>query len=88
MALLDELRNGKKKPGRPPLEYGNDIPPHPLKQFFDGLGITQAAISKELNINPSLLSRYLNGRLAVPVGDERKLQDLAHRLRAEMKKSG
>jgi len=83
MTLLNELRNGKKKPGRPPRKY-TDLTPHPLKAFFTELGITQVAVAARLGINPSIMSLYLSGRMAVPKDHEAALQGLADDLRTEM----
>ena len=84
MTLLNELKNGKKKTGRPTLKYANPLTPHPLKMFFADLGITQTVISNKLKIHKSLLSRYLNGSLAIPIEHENRLRELADKLKTEM----
>jgi predicted transcriptional regulator len=85
MTLLEELTTKKKvgRPARPSMKYSGIIP-HPLKQFFADLGITQTAIAKRLGLHTSILSLYLSGKMVLPTEQERKLQDLADELQAEM----
>lgn len=82
MTTFNELTAAKKKLGRRPSKY-TYLAQHPLKGFFSDLGITQTAIADRLQINKTLLSLYLGGRMLVPAEHEAKLQGLADELRTE-----
>ena len=42
--------------------------PRTIRERIDGSGFSQAAVAREIRIDPSLLSRRLNGRRRSPAG--------------------